>query len=85
MSQIGSTPGGLDLSNMFNDGSKAVADKGKALETKMNEIMGQDTVDQQDLITLQFEMGQYNAMLETLSSVTKSMTDMLKSLAQRTG
>ena len=34
-------------------------------------------------ISLQFEIGQYNAMMEALSTVTKSMTDMMKSLAQR--
>jgi hypothetical protein len=30
-------------------------------------------------------MGQYNAMIEAISNVTKSVTDTLKSLAQKTG
>ena len=51
----------------------------------MTEMLGKDEVSPEDMIALQFEVGQYNAMLESLSSVTKSMTDMMKSLAQRTG
>ncbi|HJD98155.1 EscF/YscF/HrpA family type III secretion system needle major subunit [Mailhella massiliensis] len=34
-------------------------------------------------MSLQFEIGQYNTLMEALSTVTKSMTDMMKSLAQR--
>ena len=48
-------------------------------------MLGKDEVSPEDMMALQFEVGQYNAMLESLSSVTKSMTDMMKSLAQRTG
>ena len=51
----------------------------------MTEMLGQEKVEPEDMVVLQFEVGQYNAMLESLSSVTKSMTDMMKSLAQRTG
>jgi type III secretion protein F len=41
-------------------------------------------LEQQDLLELQFEIGQYNALIETASSVGKGVTDMLKTLAQRT-
>ena len=58
---------------------------GKDLQAKMTEMLGKDEVSPEDMMALQFEVGQYNAMLESLSSVTKSMTDMMKSLAQRTG
>ena len=51
----------------------------------MDEISASGEVDQMELLELQFAMGQYNAKLETISSVTKSIQDMLKSLAQRTG
>lgn len=37
------------------------------------------------MLQLQFEMGQYNALIESVSNVTKSLTDTLKSLAQKTG
>lgn len=42
-----------------------------------------DDIDQADLIAIQFAMGQYNSMLETASTVTKSITDMMSTLAQR--
>lgn len=42
-----------------------------------------EDIDQADLIAIQFAMGQYNAMLETASTVTKSITDMMSTLAQR--
>lgn len=42
-------------------------------------------VTHEEMLNIQFEMGQYNAMLEMISSVTKSMTDMLNSLSKRTG
>ena len=51
----------------------------------MTEMLSKDEVSPEDMMALKFEVGQYNAMLESLSSVTKSMTDMMKSLAQRTG
>ena len=76
---------GLDLGKMFNTGVDSISDKGKALQTRMDALMGKDEVSPEDMLAIQFEMGQYNAMLESLSSVTKSLTDMLKSLSQRAG
>ena len=53
----------------------------------------QDTVDangntiaaisDQEMLGLNFQLGQYNAMMEATSNITKSTTDMLKTLAQR--
>ena len=76
------TPG-LNVNELFNSG--LISSKGKDLQAKMTEMLGKDEVSPEDMMALQFEVGQYNAMLESLSSVTKSMTDMMKSLAQRTG
>ena len=83
---IGSTSGtpGLNVNELFNSGLDSISKKGQALQTKMNEMLSQDQVSPEDMMALQFEVGQYNAMMESLSSVTKSMTDMMKSLAQRT-
>ena len=84
---IGSTSGtpGLNVNELFNSGLDSISKKGQALQTKMNEMLSQDQVSPEDMMALQFEVGQYNEMMESLSSVTKSMTDMMKSLAQRTG
>ncbi len=80
----GGTPG-LNLGDIFNSGLDSIQSKGKALEKQMTDLMNQDEVSPEDMLNIQFQMGQYNAMLETLSSVTKSLTDTMKSLAQRTG
>ena len=77
------TPG-LNVNELFNSGFDSIS-RGKDLQAKMTEMLGKDEVSPEDMMALQFEVGQYNAMLESLSSVTKSMTDMMKSLAQRTG
>ncbi len=84
---VGSTSGtpGLNVNELFNSGLDSIGKKGEALQTKMNDLLSQDEVSPEDMMALQFEVGQYNAMMESLSSVTKSMTDMMKSLAQRTG
>ncbi|MDR1647591.1 MAG: hypothetical protein LBR88_06105 [Zoogloeaceae bacterium] len=39
---------------------------------------------QEEVLELQFNIGQYNALLEAASSISKGTTDMLKTLAQRT-
>ena len=84
---VGSTSGtpGLNVNELFNSGLDSIGKKGEALQTKMNDLLSQDEVSPEDMMALQYEVGQYNAMMESLSSVTKSMTDMMKSLAQRTG
>ena len=72
---IGSS-GGIYICQLFQNATNGLSQDGQALQAKM---------DQMQLLELQFAMGQYNAKLETISSVTKSIQDMLKSLAQRTG
>ena len=55
-----------------------------SLESAIAQVSNGGSGDQQkDMIMLQFQLGQYNAMVETVSNITKSMTDMLKSLAQK--
>ena len=80
---VGST-GGIDVGQFFKGATDGIAD-GAALQAKMEEISSSGTIDQGQLLEMQFAMGQYNAKLEAISSMTKSIQDMLKSLAQRTG
>ena len=80
---IGSS-GGIDIGQLFQNATNGLS-HGQALQAKMDQISASGEVDQMQLLELQFAMGQYNAKLETISSVTKSIQDMLKSLAQRTG
>lgn len=76
---------GIDVGQLFQNATNGLSRDGQALQAKMDEISASGEVDQMELLELQFAMGQYNAKLETISSVTKSIQDMLKSLAQRTG
>lgn len=80
---IQSTPG-VDLGKIFDSGLSAIGDKGKALQAKMDALMSKEKVNPEDMIQVQFEMGQYNVLMESISTVTKSLTDTMKSLAQRT-
>ena len=78
--------GGLDLGSMFNNVSSSLKTDGENLQKKIDSLsQNKGSLNQQDLLEMQFAMGQYNAKMEALSSITKSLQDMLKSLAQRTG
>lgn len=83
---IGSTNmPGMNITELFNSGIDNVGKRGEALQARMNELLSQEEVGPEEMMMVQFEMGQYNALMESLSSVTKSLTDSLKSLAQRAG
>ena len=52
--------------------SKTITDASKA-----------DQITDQELLGINFKLGQYNAMMEATSNIAKSTTEMLKTLAQR--
>ncbi len=79
MSQIG----GININNFFNNNMDAISNKGAELEKQMQAISDGGEVGPEQMLALQFEMGQYNALLESISTVTKSLTDSMKSIAQR--
>lgn len=76
---------GMNLGTMFNQATESLAADGKALQDKISTLSSQGEISPEDMLDIQFAMGQYNAKLEMTSSLTKSMQDMLKSLAQRSG
>lgn len=75
----------LDINAMFNSMANAVNQRADDLQTRMSEITssGQE-LDQTQLLELQFQVGQYNAMLEMTSTISKALTDEAKQIAQRT-
>ncbi len=77
--------GGIDLGAMFRNATAGLSKDGQALQTKIDAMSRADHVEQKDLLEMQFAMGQYNAKLEAVSSITKSMMETLKSMAQRQG
>lgn len=75
---------GFNVSQMFENTLQSVSTKGSDLNARMESLLSSgEELSNEQMISLQFEVGQYNAMMEALSTVTKSMTDMMKSLAQR--
>lgn len=79
---IGATAG-FNIQETFSNVFQNINDKGKQLNDKLDSLTQSGNLNQEDMLQMQFQIGQYNAMMEALSSVTKSMTDMMKSLAQR--
>ena len=72
----------MSISNLFDTTFAQVTSKGAELKARMNAMSGK-TLSTEEMVQLQFEMGQYNTLLETLSTVTKSLVDETKNLAQR--
>jgi type III secretion protein F len=63
----------------------AVSDRSSSLKDEINTATnGEGELEQKQILALQFNIGQYNALLEAASSIAKGTTDMLKTLAQRT-
>lgn len=69
------------MDSLFNDIDTA----GTILSQNIQGIIESESgLNQGELLKMQFQVGQYNAMLEMASTVSKSLTDMMKTLAQRT-
>ena len=75
--------GGFNISQIFEQTLAGVKNKGVELNEKMAALSSGENLGTEEMLAMQFLVGQYNAMMEALSTVTKSMTDMMKSLAQR--
>ncbi len=65
---------------MFRNATAGLEMDGKDLQARIDELSSKGEINQKDLLEMQFAMGQYNAKLEAMSSVTKSLQEMLKSL-----
>lgn len=76
---------GIDLGSMFKNVSASLNTDSSRIQSQIEGLQKKESVNPADLMKVNFEVGQYNAKLEATSSFLKSMQDMLKSLAQRTG
>ena len=75
---------GLNVSDLMQTCFDSINKAGNALSTQMKDLLEPEAeIGQAQMLQLQFEIGQYNAMLEMVSTVSKSLTDMMKTLAQR--
>ena len=72
------------LASSFETGLDSFTQRTDSLKDKMAQLSNMSSEDQNSaLIELQFEMGQYNALVELTSNIGKSITDTAKSLAQK--
>lgn len=79
MSQIN----GININELFSSSVESISQKGADLQKQMEAIQNNGQVSPESMLALQFQMGQYNALMESVSTVTKSVTDTMKSIAQR--
>ncbi len=77
------SPGMFNVNEMFNKLFTSVSSNATSLKTKLESVNGQQ-LDQGTLLSLQYEVGTYNTMLELTSNMTKSVIDEAKNIAQRT-
>lgn len=73
----------FDINAMFKTIQSSIATKGSELQAEMNKISDGSTLSQEQMLQMQFEVNQYNTLLETASTISKSLTDEAKQLAQR--
>ncbi len=72
------------LGGALNAGFSSIDEWTKNIEGKMQEIANSKSEDQNiAMMQMQFEIGQYNAMIEMTSNITKTISDALKSVAQK--
>lgn len=77
------------IKSAFDNLTGKVSSAGESLQSDIEKALTNDSgeadLDPIQMLDLQFRMGQFNAMVETASSVTKGLTDTAKTLAQRAG
>ena len=72
---------GFNINSAFSKIYTNLNTQATNLETAMNNV-GED-ISQQDMLKLQFQVNQYNMLLEATSTISKALTDEIKQLAQR--
>lgn len=79
----------MDISSMgmgqaINSGLDAISTRTGEIQTQMKAISQMDAQDQNvAMMEMQFVVGQYNAMIESTSNMIKTLSDALKSIAQK--
>lgn len=76
------TGGGMN--NLVRTGLDNLDARTQSLQKRMDEIANMSSEDQQTaMLEMQFEIGQYNTMVELTSNITKTISDALKSVSQK--
>lgn len=77
-----SSSGGIG--NLVKQGLDNLQTRTASLQEKMAEVANMNSEDQTAaMLEMQFEIGQYNTMVELTSNCTKTLSDALKSVSQK--
>lgn len=71
----------FSINQIFNKFASTIESKGNDLKAKMDSLDSDMT--EQDMLKMQFQLNQYNTMLEMTSTVSKALSDEAKQIAQR--
>ncbi len=73
----------FSISEMFAKIQTNLSTQAAGLEDEMNKLANKNEVTEMDMLDMQFKIGRYNMLLEATSTITKSLTDEAKQIAQR--
>ena len=74
---------GLNINSFISKGMENVDGMSTKLNAKMQEIVASGAeMKQEDLLVLQYEMGQYQAMMTALNNTVHAIQSQVKELAQ---
>lgn len=72
------------IGQAINAGLDTIEQRTKDIQSQMAEIRNMESADQnRAMMEMQFVIGQYNAMIESTSNMVKTLSDALKSIAQK--
>ena len=76
---------GSSFADMIKTGMDSMSGKAEQLKEKMANISSLDSTEEQQaaLLEMQFEMGQYNAVMELTANLVKSLSESIKSISQK--
>lgn len=76
---------GSSFADMIKTGMDNMSEKAEQLKETMANISSLDSTEDQQaaLLEMQFEMGQYNAVMELTANLVKSLSESIKSISQK--
>ncbi len=74
---------GVNINALFTNVYESISTQGSKLMDSMDKLGNGAQLNDQDLLKMQFQVNQYNTMLEMASTVSKALVDEAKQIAQR--
>ena len=72
----------ISINEFMSSGLKKIDSMGAALDARMDAISANgEEMSQEDLLQLQYEMGQYQALITALNSTVSSLQSQMKEMA----